>query len=55
MITVDIAVTVAASVAQLAALAATLNIVAGGLAIVVATASREGVVKTGDELDREPG
>jgi hypothetical protein len=36
MITVDIAVTVAASVAQLAAIGATLNIVAGGLAIVVA-------------------
>jgi hypothetical protein len=33
MITVDLAVTVAASVAQLAA---TLNIVAGGLAIMVA-------------------
>jgi hypothetical protein len=41
MITVEIAVTVAASVAHLAAIAATLNIVAGGLAIVV-TALRLG-------------
>jgi hypothetical protein len=54
VITIDVGVTIATSVAQLSAIAASLNIVAGGLAIVVVVIRLVDVLKARRRRHRKP-